>query len=178
MFNSSHRYNIQMWPIFQYTKRAYTICVHPLSCTLHHLAFRVYKTQLAYRNGPSAYICKCGVVEYLASETLTLELNLCFIFRFFYTAYEQYLHIVGDAVRNLSLSIAATFLVIFILLGFDLWSALMILVPVLMIMLSMFGVMYLWSIPLNALSVVNLVMVGTNVFVFDYKMQTQKKIKK
>ena len=85
----------------------------------------------------------------------------------------------GDAVRNLSLSIAATFLVIFILLGFDLWSALMILVPVLMIMLSMSGVMYLWNIPLNALSLVNLVMVSTDVFIFDYKMQKKdKQIKK
>ena len=85
----------------------------------------------------------------------------------------------GDAVRNLSLSIAATFLVIFILLGFDLWSALMILVPVLMIMLSMSGVMYLWNIPLNALSLVNLVMVSTDVLIFDYKMQKKdKQIKK
>ena len=67
----------------------------------------------------------------------------------------------GDAVRNLSLSIAATFLVIFVLLGFDLWSALMILVPVLMIMLSMSGVMYVSNISLNALSLVNLVMVCT-----------------
>ena len=92
-------------------------------------------------------------------------LNFCiYFFSIFYIAFEQYLHIVGDAVRNLSLSIAATFLVIFILLGFDLWSALMILVPVLMIMLSMSGVMYLWNIPLNALSLVNLVMVCTIVY--------------
>ena len=118
---------------------------------------------------------ECTTIRARAASTLETpaklfspELNFCFIFRFFYTAYEQYLHIVGDAVRNLSLSIAATFLVIFILLGFDLWSALMILVPVLMIMLSMFGVMYLWNIPLNALSLVNLVMVSKDILIFGH----------
>ena len=85
----------------------------------------------------------------------------CSVSSFFYTAYEQYLGLVNDAVLNLSLSILATFLVIFVLLGFNLWSALMIAVPVVMIVLSMCGALYLWNIPLNALSLVNLVMVGS-----------------
>ena len=47
---------------------------------------------------------------------------------------------------------------VFILLGFDFISAFLVVVTISMITLDMFGVMYLWSIPLNAVSLVNLVM--------------------
>ena len=56
-------------------------------------------------------------------------------------------------------SIGAVFVMVFILLGFDFISAFLVVVTISMITLDMFGVMYLWSIPLNAVSLVNLVMV-------------------
>ena len=61
---------------------------------------------------------------------------------------------------NLGLSFAAVFLVTCILLGFDIHTSFLILVCIFMITMNMFGVMYVWHIELNAISVVNIVMVG------------------
>jgi Niemann-Pick C1 protein len=61
---------------------------------------------------------------------------------------------------NLSLSFTAVFIVTCILLGFDFHTAFLILLCVFMIIIDMFGVMYLWHIELNAISVVNIIMVG------------------
>ena len=96
----------------------------------------------------------------------------CVYFSVFYVYYEQYLTVVHDAIINLSLSTGAIFVVTFILLGFDLWSSVIIVVTILMILVSMLGMMYLWDITLNAVSLVNLVMVslrfciGVNFMVF------------
>ncbi len=84
-----------------------------------------------------------------------------FHFSVFYVYYEQYLTIVQDSIHNLSLSTAAIFIVTFVLLGFDLWSSVVIVITIGMILLSMFGLMFLWDITLNAVSLVNLVMVST-----------------
>ena len=81
------------------------------------------------------------------------------IFSIFYVFYEQYLTIVHDTVFNLCLCVAAIFIVTFVLLGFDFFSALMIVITVSMIVVDILGFMYLWNISLNAISLVNLVMV-------------------
>lgn len=60
---------------------------------------------------------------------------------------------------NLGLSFASVFVVTCVLLGFDVHTALLIIVCVLMIILDLFGVMFLWNIELNAISVVNIIMV-------------------
>ncbi len=73
--------------------------------------------------------------------------------------YDQYLTIWYNLILNLSLSFAAVFLVTFILLGFDIHTSSLILLCIFMITIDMFGVMYLWHIELNAISVVNIVMV-------------------
>lgn len=74
--------------------------------------------------------------------------------------YEQYLTIVHDTALNLCVSLGSIFIVSTILLGFELWSAVLVTVTIAMILLNMFGVMWLWSISLNAVSLVNLVMVS------------------
>lgn len=53
---------------------------------------------------------------------------------------------------------AAILLMTFILLGFDLWTALIVIITISFILASMLGMMYLWDITLNAISLVNLVM--------------------
>ena len=60
---------------------------------------------------------------------------------------------------NLTYSFTAVFIVTCILLGFDIHTAFLIILCVFMIITDMFGVMYLWHIELNAISVVNIVMV-------------------
>jgi len=64
------------------------------------------------------------------------------------------------AMSGLGISLGAVFIVTFILLGFDLWSAVIILVTISMIIASMMGFMQLWDITLNAISLVNLIMVS------------------
>ena len=80
-------------------------------------------------------------------------------FSVFYVFYDQYLTIWRDLFVNLSLSFGAVFLVTCILLGFDFHTSFLILICVFMIITDMFGVMYLWHIELNAISVVNIIMV-------------------
>ncbi|XP_069106918.1 NPC intracellular cholesterol transporter 1-like, partial [Argopecten irradians] len=87
-----------------------------------------------------------------------------FPYSIFYVFYEQYLTMWKTTITNLSLCVVAIFIVAFLLLGFDFFSALMIVITILMIIIDMLGFMYLWDISLNALSLVNLVMaVGISV---------------
>ena len=102
-------------------------------------------------------------------------------FSVFYVFYEQYLTIVYDSLVNLSLSCAAIFLMTFFLLGFDAWSAFVIILTIVMILYSMLGIMYFWNIALNAVSLVNLVMVGwleqvLTLYVLNFSDGTKKYI--
>lgn len=76
-----------------------------------------------------------------------------------YVFYEQYLTIWRDSAIHLSVSVFAIFLVCGILLGIDFYSSLIICFTIVMIIVDMFGAMYLFNIELNAVSLVNLVMV-------------------
>ena len=58
------------------------------------------------------------------------------------------------------LSVGAIFVVTTVLLGLDPWSAALIVVTIASILINLIGLMYWWSIDFNAISVVNLVMVG------------------
>lgn len=92
---------------------------------------------------------------------------LClFLHSVFYVFYEQYLTIADDTALNLCVSLLAIFVVTTVLLGFELWSAVLVCVTIAMILVNMFGVMWLWSISLNAVSLVNLVMVRRRKLVF------------
>ncbi|NXH16805.1 NPC1 protein, partial [Bucco capensis] len=81
-----------------------------------------------------------------------------FPYSVFYVFYEQYLTIVHDAIFNLCISLGSIFLVTTVLLGFEVWAAVVISITIAMIIINMFGVMWLWGISLNAVSLVNLVM--------------------
>lgn len=81
-----------------------------------------------------------------------------FPYSVFYVYYEQYLTIVVDSVKNISFCLLAILLITFILLGFDLYSAAVVVITIIMIIVDIMGMMYLWNIDLNALSLVNLIM--------------------
>lgn len=81
-------------------------------------------------------------------------------FSVFYVFYEQYLTIWSDTVFSLGISLATIFAVSFILTGFDLIAAMVILFMVALILINMGGMMWLWNISLNAISLVNLVVVS------------------
>uniref|UniRef100_A0A8C4Q4A4 Niemann-Pick disease, type C1 n=1 Tax=Eptatretus burgeri TaxID=7764 RepID=A0A8C4Q4A4_EPTBU len=93
---------------------------------------------------------------------ITGSTSRAFPYSVFYVFYEQYLTIVEDTVMSLGLSLSAIFVVMLVLL--DIWSALLACLTIAMIIVDMFGVMWMWGISLNAVSLVNLVMsVGISV---------------
>jgi Niemann-Pick C1 protein len=101
-----------------------------------------------------------------ANITKTIDVPGVEVFPYsvFYVYYEQYLTVVQDTIIQLVLSIGAIFLVTTFLLGLDPWSALMIVFTIVLILINMMGLMHWWSISLNAVSLVNLVMaVGISV---------------
>lgn len=87
-------------------------------------------------------------------------MTISFFYSVFYVFYEQYLTIVHDAIFNLCISLGSIFLVTTVLLGFEVWAAVVVSITIAMIIVNMFGVMWLWGISLNAVSLVNLVMVS------------------
>uniref|UniRef100_UPI00358E79CF NPC intracellular cholesterol transporter 1-like isoform X2 n=1 Tax=Myxine glutinosa TaxID=7769 RepID=UPI00358E79CF len=93
---------------------------------------------------------------------VTGSTSRAFPYSVFYVFYEQYLTIVEDTVMSLGLSLSAIFVVMVVLL--DIWSALLACLTITMIIVDMFGVMWMWGVSLNAVSLVNLVMsVGISV---------------
>lgn len=78
----------------------------------------------------------------------------------FYVFYEQYLTIWADTFQSLGLSLAAVFVATLVLTGFDVWSSLIVLLLVTMIVVNLGGLMYWWNVTLNAISLVNLVVVS------------------
>lgn len=79
-----------------------------------------------------------------------------------YVYYEQYLTIWHDAATNLSISLIVIFVVTAFLLGLDFYTAFLVASVIGMIVIDMFGALYLFHIELNAVSLVNLVMVYYN----------------
>ncbi|XP_011290675.2 NPC intracellular cholesterol transporter 1 homolog 1b [Musca domestica] len=75
----------------------------------------------------------------------------------FFIFYEQYLTIWDDAIFSLGISLLAVFMVTFLITGFDIISAGMVLFMVFLILVNMCGMMWAWNITLNAISLVNLV---------------------
>jgi Niemann-Pick C1 protein len=64
-----------------------------------------------------------------------------------------------DVTTSMVISVGSVFLATFVFLGFDLHSAFVVLITIVMIMVNLLGVMWAWGIQLNAVSLVNLVMV-------------------
>lgn len=87
-----------------------------------------------------------------------------FPYSVFYVFYEQYLTMWSDTLKSMGISVLSIFFVTFVLMGFDLFSALVVVVTITMIVVNLGGLMYWWGISLNAVSLVNLVMaVGISV---------------
>jgi Niemann-Pick C1 protein len=93
------------------------------------------------------------------NNTKTNPIVQVFPYSLFYVFYEQYLTIWTDTLINLVITISAIFVVTFIFLGFDFLSSLIIISMIAAIIINLMGLMFWWSISLNAVSLVNLVMV-------------------
>lgn len=81
-----------------------------------------------------------------------------FPYSVFYVFYEQYLTMVEDTLTSLSISLSSVFIVTLILGGLDIKTAIVTTFTILLILINLVGLMYWWSVTLNAISLVNLVM--------------------
>uniref|UniRef100_A0A8C7T8B9 Niemann-Pick disease, type C1 n=1 Tax=Oncorhynchus mykiss TaxID=8022 RepID=A0A8C7T8B9_ONCMY len=117
--------------------------------------FMTYHTIL--KDSPD-FIDAMKMARVLADNITSAMGHKVFPYSVFYVFYEQYLTIVYDTVFQLGVSLAAIFAVTAVLLGFELWSGVLVSITIAMILVNMFGVMWLWDISLNAVSLVNLVM--------------------
>lgn len=87
-----------------------------------------------------------------------------FPYSIFYVFYEQYLTMWPDTLRSLGISLLAIFVVTFLFMGLDLYSSIIVVVTIAMIVADIGGLMYLWNISLNAISLVNLVMASIAIY--------------
>jgi len=83
-----------------------------------------------------------------------------FPYSIFYVYYEQYITAWKDTATSLGISFSTIFVISFILTGFNIGSAFVILLTIFMIVTDLVGLMYFWDVTLNAVSLVNLVMVS------------------
>ena len=80
----------------------------------------------------------------------------------FYVFYEQYLTMWDDTVSSLVVSLCAVFVVLVTLTGGELLASVVVMATITMILLDLLALMYCWGISLNAVSLVNLVMVSSS----------------
>ncbi|CAG0897979.1 unnamed protein product [Cyprideis torosa] len=111
--------------------------------------------------------CDSGIVTYernLIHSTLDDNPHVPSISNLTYVFYEQYLTTWEDTILSLVYSMIATYAVLFLLLGLDLITATINIFTIFLIIVNMAGIMYFWDVPLNGVSLMNLVMaVGISV---------------
>ena len=98
-----------------------------------------------------------NISSMLSTDTVKVEV---YPYSPHYVYVEQYLTMWHDALTSLGLSVTAVFAATFVIFGLDIVSALVVLITVGMIMIHTLGIMYLWDVSLNPLSLSNLVLVS------------------
>ncbi|XP_053611074.1 NPC intracellular cholesterol transporter 1 isoform X2 [Plodia interpunctella] len=136
--------------------------VSKVGATYYQGYHTVLKTSYDY------YSALRGARSVAANLTDTLNRNLreegknttvnVFPYSVFYVFYEQYLTMWPDTLKSMGISVLSIFIVTFFLMGFDLFSALVVVITITMIVVNLGGLMYWWGVSLNAVSLVNLVM--------------------
>lgn len=102
------------------------------------------------------------------SDSPTVEV---FPYSVFYVFYEQYLTMWPDTLYSIGISLIAIFVVTFLLMGLDIFSSIVVVITITMIVVNIGGLMYWWHITLNAVSLVNLVMVNISSLRFHAHQQ-------
>lgn len=111
----------------------------------------VQKTQQDFIDGYDSTLRICKDIE---SRHPGVD---CFPYAITYVFFEQYQSIISVTIFLVLIAAVAVFLVNWIILG-SFMAALCVIIPVFMIVVDLAGIMALWNISLNAVSLVNLVM--------------------
>ncbi|XP_037873250.1 NPC intracellular cholesterol transporter 1 homolog 1b [Bombyx mori] len=80
-----------------------------------------------------------------------------FPYSIFYVYYEQYLTIWGDTFAALGYCLIGALVINLLASGFNFLTTFAVIFTAILVVINMMGVMYIWNIPLNAVSCVNLV---------------------
>ncbi|KAF7384137.1 hypothetical protein HZH66_012387 [Vespula vulgaris] len=134
-----------------------------------------------YESLRAARIIAANITKMINNANLSNQTIRVFPYSIFYVFYEQYLTIWKETYLSISLSLFVIFIVTLLLTGISLFSAIIVVVTVLMIIIDLGGLMYWWNIQLNAVSLVNLVMAaGISVefcshIVHSYLISTESK---
>jgi Niemann-Pick C1 protein len=144
-----------------------TICAFGGHPSFNQSVHANYTTQTIYASNFMTYSSilvtqedYIGALSYVRSLTDSMEEELgltVFAYSVWYVFYEQYLTIGQDTGFTLGVAAAAIFVVTTILLS-NVGAAIVVTMTVAMIVVDLMGIMYLWGIQLNAVSLVNLVM--------------------
>ncbi|CAD0197745.1 unnamed protein product [Chrysodeixis includens] len=128
--------------------------------TVHDTNFMAYHTSLvtsydyitAVKYG---YEISHAVMDAIKGHTgLDVEV---FPYSVFYVYFEQYLTMWGDTFATIGYSFIGATLLNLLASGFNLLTTFAVMFTAVLVVLNMMGVMYIWSIPLNAVSCVNLI---------------------
>ncbi|CAG8596163.1 11314_t:CDS:2 [Funneliformis mosseae] len=116
--------------------------------------FRTFHTALkSQKDYIAAYHSAHRICELINKENPSVQV---FPYSIFYIFFEQYEHIVGLAVEIFILAFISIWFVTTLLLG-SIWTGFIIVCHVIMIITDVLGIMSLWKVSLNAVSLVNLV---------------------
>ncbi|XP_047362414.1 NPC intracellular cholesterol transporter 1 homolog 1b-like [Vespa velutina] len=111
-----------------------------------------------YESLRAARIIAANITKMINNAKLSNKKITVFPYSIFYVFYEQYLTIWKETYLSITLSLIVIFIVTLLLTGMSLFSAITVVITVLMIIINLGGLMYWWNIQLNAVSLVNLVM--------------------
>lgn len=103
-----------------------------------------------------AACCLQAIREFTAATNKKLGIQM-YPYSIFHIFFEQYLYVVQNSLWLLGGALLGVFAVCWAFTA-SLWASSIILLVVTMILMDLLGVMYLWGIQLNAVSVVNLTM--------------------
>ena len=122
----------------------------PLLCDL------VYKYIYSGAENADFVIVMQAVRDFTEAVNKKLGINM-YPYSIFHIFFEQYLYVVKNSIRLLGGALLGVFAVCCLFTS-SIWASSIILLVVGMILIDLLGVMYLWDIQLNAVSVVNLTM--------------------
>ncbi|KAJ0176158.1 hypothetical protein K1T71_008332 [Dendrolimus kikuchii] len=80
-----------------------------------------------------------------------------FPYSVFYVYFEQYLRMWSDTFASLGYSLIGALIINLIASGFNILTTFSVMFTAILVLVNMMGVMYIWNIPLNAVSCVNLI---------------------
>ncbi|KAF0464950.1 multidrug efflux transporter AcrB transmembrane domain-containing protein [Gigaspora margarita] len=137
-------------------KAAYgdAIVPSPKNNTIVASHFRTFHTPLkSQKDYISAYHAAHRVSKLIKKKNPTVDV---FPYSVFYIFFEQYEHIVGLSAEIFLFAFISIWIVTTVLLG-SVWTGLIVVGHVIMIVVDVLGIMVIWGVSLNAVSLVNLV---------------------